>query len=167
MKQITFLLFLFIAAASQSAVGQSQSNKMYDYFDGKDGINQFSFSKNMIDAIDLDLSEDDDRNVTGDLNKVRFMTYNPEKGKLSGTDFTKKAVSLLPGSYKQYKDSDDDFENGQIWLLGKRSKYSECHIFLDGDEPESIRFIVSFYGDFTVNDLKKLKESGKKMSNKD
>ena len=33
--------------------------------------------KNMIDAIDIDLGEDgDEKSVTGDLHKIRFLSYN-------------------------------------------------------------------------------------------
>jgi len=132
----------------------------------KDGITSFSFTKNMIDAIDLDLSEDkNERNVTGDLHEVRFMSYNPEKGTLSGNEFIKKAIAMLPSEYKKYEEEDDDDSDAEIWLLGKRKKYSECHVFINNHNSEGNRFIVSFYGDFTVNDIDKLKNQGKEISN--
>lgn len=77
------------------AKAQSKSDKMYDTFSGKDGISNFSFSKNMIDAIDLDLGDDEnEKKVTGDLYQISFISYNPEKGELSGSEFTKKAIGL-------------------------------------------------------------------------
>jgi hypothetical protein len=57
MKTITTILSTVILLISQMVVAQSKSDKMYDTFANKDGISSFSFSKNMIDAINLDLGE--------------------------------------------------------------------------------------------------------------
>lgn len=170
MKNIKKVLFI-IAVITGSALiveAQSKSDKMYDTFSGKDGITNFSFSKSMIDAIDIDLGEDgDEQNVTGDLNQIRFMSYNPEKGSLSGSDFTKKAVEMLPAQYKKYEDEDDEDDDAEIWLLGKKKKFSECHVFIKNQEENQMRFVVSFYGDFTVNDLDQLKKKGKGFSDEE
>jgi hypothetical protein len=119
----------------------------------------------MIDAIDLDLGDDgDEKSVTGDLHEVRFMSYNPEKGDLSGSEFTKKAIGLLPKTaYKKFEGDDDD-SDAEIWLLGGKKKFTECHVFVKNESDEQMRFVVSFYGDFTVNDLKGLKKAGEGFS---
>ncbi len=54
MKKQFFLLILAFATVFMSQA-QSKSDKMYDIFSGKDGVSSFSFSKNIIDAIDIDL----------------------------------------------------------------------------------------------------------------
>ncbi|MCF6357144.1 MAG: DUF4252 domain-containing protein [Draconibacterium sp.] len=165
MKTIKITLAAIIIVASQFANAQSKSDKMYDTFSGNDGVLSFSFSKSMIDAIDLDLGDDDEKNLTGDLNRVRFMSYNPEKGNLTGSDFIKKAIKLLPSQYKKFEDeSEDDDEDVEIWLLGKKKTFTECHVFVKNDNDDQMCFIVSFYGDFTVNDLKNLREKGKGFS---
>ena len=122
----------------------------------------------MIDAIDIDLGDDnDDKNVTGDLHQIRFMSYNPKKGSLSGPEFTKKAVGYLPKSaYKSYEGEDED-DDAEIWLLGKKKKFQECHLFIKNEDDDQMRFIVSFYGDFTVNDLEGLKKTGEGFSDDD
>lgn len=162
MKTIIAALFaLGLLLASMLTSAQSKSDKVYDTFSNKDGITSFTFSKNMIDAIDIDLGDDDEQNVTGDLHKIRFMSYNPDKGSLSADDFTDKAIALLPSGYKKYEEDEDD--DAEIWLLGKKKKYTECHVFTKGED-SGLRIVVSFYGDFTVNDLDKLKEKGKGFS---
>ena len=164
MKTITTIIFaLAFLLASLIAGAQSKSDKIYDVFSGRDGVTNFTFTRNMIDAIDIDLGEDgDEKSVTGDLHKIRFLSYNPSKGKLSADEFTKKAIGMLPSQYKKYEeDSDDDAE---IWLLGKKKKFSECHVFTKGANNLSNRIIISFYGDFTVNDIDKLREKGKGFS---
>jgi len=168
MKTITTALFAVVfLLVSQLVSAQSKSDKMYDLFSGKDGVSNFSFSKNMIDAIDIDLGEDDDeRNVTGDLHQIRFMSYNPDKGSLSGSEFIKKAKGMLPSQYKKYESEDDEDDDAEIWLLGKKKKFSECHVFINNEEDDQMRFVVSFYGDFNVNDLEGLKKTGKGFSDK-
>jgi len=161
-----FFLIILALATVFMATSQSKSDKLYDVFSGADGVSNFSFSKSMIDAIDIDLGDDDEKNVTGDLNRIRFMSYNPKKGKLSGSEFTKKAVNLLPSQYKKYMDDDDD-SDVEIWLLGGKKKFSECHVFTTNEENNQMRFIVSFLGDFTVNDLEGLKKTGKGFSDRD
>jgi len=158
----------FILLVSQIGNAQSKSDKMYDAFENKDGISSFSFSKNMIDAINLDLGEDgDEQSVTGDLNKIRFMSYNPEKGDLSGTQFLEKAIGYLPKSaYHKFEDDESD-SDAEIWLMGGKKKFQECHVFVTNKKDDQMRFVVSFYGDFTVNDLEKLRKTGKDFSEED
>ena len=165
MKTLTTILFalgLFLSCLITSA--QSKSDKMYDTFANEDGVTSFTFTKEMTDAFDIDLGDDgDEKKVTGDLNKIRFMTYNPVKGTKSGKAFLTEAIAKLPAQYKKYEDEDND-SNTEIWLLGKRKNYSECHIFVRNENPDGNCFVVSFYGDFKVNDLEDLKETGKGMS---
>lgn len=160
--KIFFIIGFLLATLLLSA--QSKSDKIYDTFANKPGITNFSFTKNMIDAIDIDLGDDgNERNVSGNLNEVRFISYNPEKGQLSGDEFIKKAVSMLPRSYKKYED-DDSNSDTEIWLLGRKKRYKECHLFVKNENEKGNRFIVSFYGDFKVDDLDGLKEAGKGFS---
>lgn len=142
---------------------QSKSYKIYDTFAGRDGVSNMSFSKKMIDAIDIDLGDSDEKNITGDLFQIRFMSYNPKKGNMSGTEFTRRAIKLLPPQYKKYVDDDED-SDAIIYLLGGKKKYTECHVFLTNQNENQLRMIVSFYGDFNVNDIKNLKQTGKDFS---
>lgn len=153
---------------SQLAGAQSKSDKMYDAFANKDGISSFTFSKNMIDAINIDLGENgEEKKVTGDLHQIRFMSYNPEKGDLSGNQFLEKVIGYLPKSaYNKYDDNEGD-SNTEIWLMGGKKKFQECHVFVRNEQTNQMQFVVSFYGDFTVSDLEKLRKKGKEFSEDD
>lgn len=166
MKTNRIFLIITFFFATQITNAQSKSDKIYDVFSGKDGVSNFSFSRNMIDAIDINLGDDDEKNVTGDLHQIRFMSYNPKKGDLSGSEFTKRAVKMLPSQYKKYVDDEDD-SDAEIWLLGGKKKFKECHVFLTNEEENQMRFVISFYGDFTVNDLEGLKKAGKGFSDEE
>lgn len=166
MKTITTLFFaLGLLLSTLLTAAQSKADKIYDAFDNEDGVTSFTFTKEMTDAFNIDLGDDgEEKKVTGDLHKIRFMSYNPEKGNWSGDEFLKKAVSMLPSRYKKYVDEDQDDSDTEIWLLGNKRKYSECHVFVNNENPNGNRFVVSFYGDFTVNDLERLKASGRQFS---
>lgn len=164
MKKL-ILTFVLAFAGIIAANAQSKSYKMYDTFSGKEGVSQFSFSKNMIDAIDLNLSDDgDNKSVTGDLHEIRFLSYNPQKGELSGSAFLKKATSFLTAPYRKFEDDKVDDDNAEIWLLGGKKKFTECHILINNTNDDQMHFVVSFYGDFTVNDLESLKKTGRDFS---
>ena len=165
MKTTAIFFTLFTLLVTQFVTAQSKSDKMYDAFANKNGISSFTFSKNMIDAINIDLGEDgEEKKVTGDLHQIRFMSYNPEKGDLSGPQFLEKVTGYLPKSgYHKYEDDEGD-SNTEIWLMGGKKKFQECHVFVRNEEDNQMQFVVSFYGDFTVNDLEKLRKTGKDFS---
>ena len=54
-----------------------------------------------------------------------------------------------------------------IGIIGKKKKFSECHVFIKNKEEDQMRFVVSFYGDFTLNDLDQLKKKGKGFSDEE
>ncbi len=164
MKSIRILLIAAILVFSQCSNGQSKSDKMYNAFTDMDGVTNISFSKNMVDAVNINVGDKgDEQKVTGDLYRVRFMAYNPEKGDMSGSQFITKAVRMLPWQYMKFEDNDSD-SNTEIWLLGRKRKFRECHVFISNKSENQRQFVVSFYGDFTVNDIKSLKSNGMKIS---
>jgi hypothetical protein len=166
MKKQLFLLAI-AAVLALNAQSQSRSDKMYDALSCLDGVTNISFSKNMVDAVKLNVGENgEEQKVTGTLKQVKFMSYNPKKGNIPGHDFLKKAIGYLPkNNYKKYDEKGDKTENAEIWLLGGGKKYTECHIFIENDNSEGFRFVVSFYGDFRVEDIDGLKKAGKDFSN--
>ena len=167
MKTIRIFIVAVFVLAAQFSNAQSKSDRMYDVFSNMDGVTDFSFSKNMTDAFNIDLGDSgDEKNVTGDLHQIRFMSYNPKKGDMSGSEFTGRAINMLPSQYKKYVDEDDD-SDVEIWLLGGKKKFKECHVFITNENDDQMRFVVSFYGDFTVNDLDGLKKTGRSFSDED
>ena len=87
----------------------------------------------------------------------------PSGRRISGSDFTKKAIGYLPKSaYKKYEGEGDN--DAEIWLLGRKKKFKECHIFTKSENNDQLRFVVSFYGDFEVNDIDELKSTGIDLS---
>lgn len=166
MRTFRILSIAVLVFTVQFSNAQSKSYKMYDAFANKDGITNFSFTKNMADAFNIDLGDDDEEKITGDLSEVRFMSYNPKKGSMSGSEFTQRAIRILPSQYKEYEDENSD-SDAEIWLLGGKKKFKECHLFLTNENDDQMRFVISFYGDFTVRDIDGLKETGLSFSSDD
>lgn len=163
MKTVKITMASLFLMISVIVVAQSKSNKLFDTFRNKPGVSYFAFNKDMQSAFNIDL--DSGNTISGDLKEVRFLSYNPHKGSLSGNDFMHKAIGLLPHSYKQLISVDDDSDT-EVWMLGNKRKASEFHVFVHNNSSEDMQFVVSFYGDFDIKkDLESIREISLSMSN--
>lgn len=162
MKTLRILFLSLIVLGSTVAMGQSKSDKLFDAFRNKPGVSYFAFTKSMTDAFNIDL-DDEDKTIKGDLNEIRFMSYNPQKGDLNGADFISKAAGLLPGSYDRIVEVDSE-NNAEIWMLGNKRKASEFHIFIRNESNDNNQFLISFYGDFDIDDVEGVREIGLSLS---
>jgi len=57
---------------------QSLSDRIYQQYESQEGISSFSFSKSMLDAIDI-TTEDEKGNlhqITGDLSQIKFISQS-------------------------------------------------------------------------------------------
>jgi len=160
MKTIASVVLLCLVFSLSGVYAQSRADQIFDTFRNKPGITYFAFSKDMKDAFNIDL-EDEGEEIKGDLNEIRLLTYNPAKGKLSSDGFMKKAIDMLPESYKHLKTDDGDAE---IWMLGNKKKASEFHVFIANKEHDGLCFLISFYGDFFMDDAEGIKNMGTSLS---
>jgi hypothetical protein len=127
MKTIRIVMIAVILILSQMANAQGKSEKLFDSFANKDGITSFTFTKNMTDAFNIDLGENgDEQKISGNLNQIRFMSYNPKKGNLNGSEFINRAEALLPSQFKKYED-DDNEGDADVFLLGNNRKLTLFH----------------------------------------
>ncbi len=161
---IKILIIICLVAAASGLFAQSKSDKLFDSFKNKEGFTYFSINKNITDAFNIDL--DDEKTIQGDLQEIRFLSYNPDKGDLSGTNFINRATKILPSAYDRVDLEDEEDNNLIIWKLGNKRKISEFHIFITNDSPSDMHFLISFLGDFDIKDADGIKEIGIKMSSK-
>ncbi len=147
-----------------SGFGQTKSQKIYDRYAKEAGFTYFSFSKSMIDAMNLNLDEEGKR-ITGDFQECRILIYNSEIGTLK--DLSKTLSGELNSlRYEQvHPKGEKTSDDAEFWIEGKGDKVSECHILIGnkGDDHNST-LMVSFFGNFKVDDLKKLEKIGQKQS---
>jgi len=147
-----------------SGFGQSKAQKIYDRYSNEAGFTYFSFSKSMIDAMNLNLDEEG-KKITGDFKEFKIMIYNEEKGKMKNFP---GAISKELGSlhYEQVHPKDEKpTDDAEFWIEGDGKLVSECHIVIGnkGDSSNSA-MLISFYGNFKVEDLQKLEKIGHKQS---
>lgn len=162
MKSLKTIFISLIVLASTVAVAQSKSDQLFDAFRNKPGISYFAFTKSMTDAFNIDL-DDEAKTIKGDLSEIRFLSYNPKKGNLNGPDFITKAAGLLPGAYDRIVEVDSE-NNAEIWMLGNKRKASEFHVFIRSESNDDNQFLISFYGDFDIDDVEGVREIGLSLS---
>lgn len=160
---LRIIVIVFLMSGTYSVSAQSKSDKIFDTFRNKPGVSYFAFTKEMKDAFDINL-EDEGKEIKGDLHEIRLLSYNPAKGNLNAGSFMKKATNLLPAASYEHLISADKDSDAEVWMLGNKKKASEFHVFVTSKDQEGFCFLISFYGDFFIDDAEGIKEIGAHLS---
>ncbi|WP_430814063.1 DUF4252 domain-containing protein [Carboxylicivirga sp. RSCT41] len=155
MKQV--LAIVALTVFSLGIYAQSRpSDKLFEKMALKPGITMMSFSKSMLDAVNLnfDNEEGGEDNVTGDLTEVKLMIYKAPEDQET-IDFREVTLNYLPLSRYDKVEDDDPDEDVDIRILRKGKKVSECHILFQG---ETNGVLLSFFGNFKIDDVDELAE---------
>ncbi|MCL4481402.1 MAG: hypothetical protein M1445_02045, partial [Bacteroidetes bacterium] len=98
-------ILIAMLLAFLSGFGQSKSQKIYDQYPKEVGFTYLTFSKSMIDALNLNMDEEG-KKITGDFLECRILIYNAEKGNLKhfSEDVSKELSSL---HYEQVHPKDE------------------------------------------------------------
>ena len=157
-------MLVAIIVATLTASSQSRSYRVFDEFSNHDGFTYMAFSKSMIDAVNLNL-DDENKKITGDLNEIRILVLNREKSNL-GTSLTKIiAEKFSKLNYRKVEPKDNDKSNNtEFWIDGDSKKVKECHVIVTNDKDKQFSCLVSFYGNFKVEDLKSFEKFSRKQS---
>jgi len=160
---LLFKLGMLLAILLSSLFGQAQSksDKVYDMFAGKDGVVNLSFSKSVIKPFEIFI-DDDTKKVIYKMKKIRFMSYDEDKGKIDSKEvYSRITKELSAGNYFEIYPEEIDCDdcnlhsdsNDQIILIGhgNRVNMDEFHFVLE-DNGNCILF--SFFGDITIDDLR-------------
>lgn len=152
---------VFAAVMLSSILGfaESQSDKIYTTFSGKEGVVSLSFSKSALKPFEV-LIDDDTKKVIYKMEKVSFLVYNQNKGQLSALNVYNRIKSGLNDiDYFEIDPRDlncndcgiDEYDNLTLYGRGSYNSMDEFHIIVYDD---NIAMLLSFYGDISVNDLK-------------
>jgi len=152
-------IFLAVMLSSLLGMAESKSDKIYNMFNGKDGVTSLSFSKSAIKPFEI-FFDDESKKVIYKMEQVRFMAYEEGKGDLSSNDVFNRILKELDGNSYFSIDPDeincDNCKNGwkeeNIRLIGhgKRTMMNEFHIVVI-DNNSCLLF--SFFGNITVDDI--------------
>ena len=144
MKKILYLLLilpLFMAA-------QNTSTEIYNSFENTEGVNSFSFSKMMLDAIDITTEDEDGsiQQIKGDLHKVKFLNFNE-----NASNNYKKLNRLFGDSNYKLVDLENSDTEGIIVYIARKGKHiSEIHLLIEDFGEGSL---ISIYGDLKAEEL--------------
>jgi hypothetical protein len=155
MKKIITLIAIFCFPFLIQA--QTKGEKIHAKYSNMDEFNSFSFSGSFLNNLDFDIDDEggeQERNVTGNCKTVKFLTYKHKTG--TEDKFKKIVMNTLSkgGSYKEVLE-DEDKGNDEVYFYtkGKGKNFSEFHVLHYNENRTSL---VSFFGKFHVDDLKKL-----------
>ncbi len=156
-NSIKFSLILLLVGINTLSIFSQQNiaDRMFDDFRDMDEVTYLSFSKNLIDFVDIDVDCDEDgeeHKVTGDLKEVKLVLFKPDDN--TNINFKDKIYKYLnKGNYKMVEDDDDD--DSEVWIHRKGKKVYECHVIFQGNKNG---VLLSFFGDFKIDDVDKFKE---------
>jgi len=156
------LVAIIVTTLTGSA--QSKSYRIFDEFSNREGFTSLSFSKSMIDAVDLEL-DDENKKITGDLNEIRILFLNREKSNL-GVSLPKTIADKFNKlNYKKVEPKDKgDSDDVEFWIEGDSKKVRECHVIVTDSKDNQFSCLVSFYGNFKVEDLEKFEKFSRKQA---
>ena len=143
MKKFIYLV-LFVPSL---VLAQKSSQEIHERFENEKGVNSITFSKMMLDAIDM-TSESDDGTVhhlTGDLHKVKFLNFNED----ANLNSFEKLNSLFINSKYEIVDLDDS-EGVTVYIARKGKRILEIHLLLNDIGEGSL---VSIYGKLKAEEL--------------
>jgi len=160
--KLGILVAIIVTTLTGSA--QSKSYRIFDEFANHDGFTYMAFSKSMIDAVDLKL-DDENKKITGDLNEIRILVLNREKSNLGGSLPKTIADKFDKLNYRKVEPKDkSDSDDVEFWIEGDSKKVRECHVIVTDSKDNQFSCLVSFYGNFKVEDLDKLEKFSRKQA---
>jgi len=154
-------ILLAMIMASIVGTAQNATKKVYDMFEGKDGVSSMSLSKSAMSSYEMFL-DDDTKDVLSKLTMFRFLNYDENDGQLTSQNvfdrianefnssgyFTITSSEINCRGCKQQWNSSDAL----LWGRGSRSAMSEFHILLI-DRSDCLLF--SFFGNISIDDINK------------
>jgi len=159
-------LLSVLLAITITLSAQSKSYRIYDEFGHRVGFTTLAFSKAMIDAVNLNIDEEN-KKITGDLMEIRILIADREKTKVEGSLSKIISEKLNKSDYRKIEPSDSKQSgNVEFWIDGDSKKVKECHVIVMDSDDKQFSCLVSFYGDFRVEDLKSFEKFSRKQVHK-
>lgn len=153
----SLLILLTISIHAQ----KRPSDKLFQNMALKNDITILSFSKEMLDFVNLSIDSEIDettKEVTGDLHEVKVMICNTADN--ANYNFREDALSYFPkNKFKTIEPNEHELDDldGELDIrvhnVGMRIK--ECHILFSN---QSTNVLLSFFGNFKAKDVKALAE---------
>ncbi len=152
------LMALLWWSPAQTAAQKRPSDALFNQLANQEGITSMSFSRNVIDMIDLDLSEEEDnsRKVTGPLQEISMIICSKEKAPGWG----EKIVRFM--QRKPFREIEPDTTEDQCTLFVHRKgkNIKACHVVFNG---ENTLVMISFFGKFKLEDMDRIAQKASEL----
>ncbi len=138
-------LILFIPFAINA---QSNSDKIYHKLQNEEDVTYLSFSKVILDAIDITTENEDGttHHVTGDLHQIKLLYFSENETEQIVSNY-EKTLDFFASNYKEI-DTDDD--SSRLFIIRKGKKIHEAHLLLKEVGKGSL---ISFFGKLKAHEL--------------
>lgn len=163
--KIIMKLGILLASLLINFIGTAQNTqRIYDSFNSEEGAIVLSFTKSVLEPFEF-LLDDDTKKVVYKMKKVKFLSYNEEKGSMnSKLAYNRISSKLEGGKYFEIDPNDLNCEDCQfeveiededeIKLIGHGSNekhLNEFHVLIKSNKH---CILFSFFGEISVEDLK-------------
>lgn len=146
----TIISILALTSISLLGFSGGNSDKIHEEFANKQGVTSMTFSKEMLEAFDLDFDwKEALMNFSGDFTKIKILFFSDQNEYSS--DIQKK---LKKYGYKEVDFEDNDEVDFEIYTDKKRKEFNEIHLMSTG---EGSGMLISVFGKFVITDKQDLK----------
>ncbi len=158
--RITVICLMFFVATTLGVAQSKQYENLEAAMQKSFGAATMTINKEMLSMIDFQLDDEDTQKLIGDIKDAKAIVVAPVKG--GGLNFMNEASGCLEkGKYTEIKEDENGrpLNNSIIRVFVMRSglKIKECHLVMSGA-------LISFFGDFHIQDLMKLKDKAGKLT---
>jgi hypothetical protein len=123
------------------------SENIHSDFANKQGVMALSFSKEMLDAVDLDFDwKEAIKKIEGDFKAIKLLIISDETQAIAYSKDIKARLKKQGYVNIELEDAEGEFE---VYVDKKRKNFNEVHLLSRGDEGG---ILISIYGDFEVTD---------------
>ena len=145
-------LISILAITSISILGflGGNSDKVHEEFAIKPGVTYMTFSKEMLEAFDLDFDwKEALMNFNGDFSKIKILFLSDQN------EYSNEIIKRLNKYGYKKVDMEDNHESDLLIYTDKRKKeFNEIHLMSTG---EGSGMLISVYGNFVITDKQDLK----------
>jgi len=158
MKKTVILLACLAAMVAINAQNRA-SDKFFDSIKDREDVAIMSFSKSIIEMLNMNINVDgeESKKVTGVLNEIKVSIFD----KVKNSNCESEVITFFKKKPFDEVDLEDNDNSMRVFVNRKGKIISECHLSFQG---EKRHVLVSFFGDFNIDDLNDLKKTAKGLN---
>lgn len=147
---MSYIFLVVFGFSSLIALNQGDVDKIYNKYQNKQGVISMSFSKEMLNSIDLDFDWNEQFMVAkGDFERANMMVFSQESS--DANRMANVASDFKTLGYKHVEIKENGESEGHLFIEKRGKRIKEAH-FVSGGKSEGI--VIFFYGDVELTDKK-------------